>query len=155
MPGRRGLRVKSLFADIKTKLSNEEKSGRIDIAYRKIAGMHVVIELKRPNVQTSTAKLVAQIEKYRSGISKILTDIGTPDEQIEFVVAMGKHPKERENPSGKKVVRDLLESVGARYILYDELLHNAYQSYKDYMSKKKSVDYLGKVIKAIDDYAAE
>ena len=49
----------------------------------------------------------------------------------------------------------MLEAVGARYVMYDELLHNAYQSYKDYTMKKKTVDQLAKVIEAIEDYEAE
>jgi hypothetical protein len=147
--------VKKLFSDINTKLTADEKKGRVDIAYRKTAGKHVVIELKRPKIQTTASKLVAQIEKYRSGIRKILTDLGTPDEQIEFIVVLGKHPKECENPGGKKVVADMLVAVGARYVLYDELLHNADEAYKDYTSKKKSVDRLSGVIKAIDDYSAD
>ena len=41
-------RVGKLFQEVSAGLTQEEKLGRIDIRYRKTAGQHVIIELKRP-----------------------------------------------------------------------------------------------------------
>ena len=49
-------------------LSEEEKKGRVDIAYRTISGSHVIIELKRPTVSTPLGTLTKQVRKYRDGV---------------------------------------------------------------------------------------
>ena len=146
-------RVEKLFAEIEAKLDDEEKTARIDIGYRATAGKHVIIELKRPGVQTTVSKLTEQIEKYRSGLAKILEDLGTPHQPIEIVILLGKHPSEWNNPGGKKRVQDVLASYGARFVLYDELLHNAFEAYSDFEKKRRTIDRLQDVIKAIEDYA--
>ena len=55
---------------------------------------------------------------------------------------------------GKRIVKDTLKTLNARYVHYDELLDNAYAAYQDYTTKGKIVDRLGEVIQAIDDYDA-
>ena len=83
---------------------------------------------------------------------KILNDIGTPHESIEFICLLGKRPVEYSNEGGEKTVKDVLQTQNARYVHYDELLENAFEAYSDYTKKRKIIDRLDKVIKAIDDY---
>lgn len=147
-------RVDSLFAEIDAGLSEEEKAGRIDIKYRKTAGTHVIVELKRPERTVSLSELIAQIEKYRSGLAKIL-DKQRIDEPIEIICLLGKPPREYNNPNGKTIVKDSLAVLGARFVLYDELLANAYQSYSDYLKEKKASDRLAEVIQAIEDFTID
>ncbi len=147
--------VKKLFQEIEAGLSEEEKSARIDIAYRKTAGKHVIVELKRPSVRTRLHGLIEQIGKYRSGLKKILEDIGAPNEPIEVVLLLGKPPAEWDGPGGKQFVTDTLKPSDARFVLYDELLHNAYKAYGDYEKKRRDIGWLGDIIQAIEDYAPE
>ena len=65
----------------------------------------------------------------------------------------GKPPAEYSNEGGKQTVKNILEAQNARYVNYDELLQNASDAYRDYTKKKKVVDRLDEVIKAIDDYS--
>ena len=148
-------RVGTLFREVDTGLSDEEKNARLDIKYRKTAGKHVIIELKRPDRSVSVYELGRQIEKYRSGLTKVLEAAGTPHEPIEFVCIMGRPPSEWSNPNGQALVEDTLKVQNARYVNYDELLTNSYQAYSDYLRQAKVVKGLGKVIGAIDDYANE
>ena len=148
-------RVGTLFREVDTGLSDEEKNARLDIKYRKTAGKHVIIELKRPDRSVSVYELGRQIEKYRSGLTKVLEAAGTPHEPIEFVCLMGRPPSEWSNPNGQALVEDTLKVQNARYVNYDELLTNSYQAYSDYLRQAKVVKGLGKVIGAIDDYAKE
>ena len=148
-------RVGTLFREVDTGLSDEEKNARLDIKYRKTAGKHVIIELKRPDRSVSVYELGRQIEKYRSGLTKVLEAAGTPHEPIEFVCLMGRPPSEWSNPNGQALVEDTLKVQNARYVNYDELLTNSYQAYSDYLRQAKVVKGLGKVIGAIDDYANE
>ncbi len=143
--------VGKLFADVDAKLSAEEKASRIDIKYRKTAGTHVIIELKRPERRVDLPELTKQIEKYRSGLAKLLEDQGL-DEPIEIICLLGKRPSEWNNPGGKKLVAEALKPYGARVILYKEMLRNAYKSYEDYLNQKKTVDGLQDVIRAIEEF---
>ena len=148
-------RVGTLFREVDAGLSDEEKNARLDIKYRKTAGKHVIIELKRPDRSVSVYEFGRQIEKYRSGLTKVLEAAGTPHEPIEFVCLMGRPPSEWSNPNGQALVEDTLKVQNARYVNYDELLTNSYQAYSDYLRQAKVVKGLGKVIGAIDDYANE
>ena len=148
-------RVGTLFREVDAGLSDEEKNARLDIRYRKTAGKHVVIELKRPDRSVSVYELAGQIAKYRSGLMKILQAAGTPHEPFEFVCLMGKPPREWSDVDGQAQVEDTLKVQNARYVNYDELLENSYQAYSDYLRQAKVVKGLGKVIGAIDDYASE
>lgn len=148
-------RVGNLFDDVATKLSSKEKNARLDIKYRKTAGKHVIIELKKPGRSVSVYDLGKQIQKYRSGMLKILENLGTPHEPVEFVCLLGKPPIEWEDTDGKRTVEEVLGALNARYVNYDELLENSFQAYSDYLQHTKMLDHLGRVIGAIDDYAEE
>jgi len=148
-------RVEKLFAEIEAGLTQEERAARIDIKYRKTAGEHLVIELKRPARVVSVYELAAQIGKYRSGMKKVLAAMNRENEPVEFICLLGKHPREWAEPGGQELVTNLLKPLNARVVTYDELLDNAYQSYSDYMREKQSVDKLAEIIKAIEDYAPE
>ena len=148
-------RVGSLFESVDADLSEEERNARLDIKYRKTAGKHVIIELKRPGRLVSVYDLGKQIEKYRSGMRKILNDMGKPHEPVEFVCLLGRAPTEWANPDGQKIGENILAAQNARYVNYDELLENSFQAYSDYLKRARVVDRLGKVIGAIDNYAEE
>ena len=115
-------RVDKLFKKIDAGLTNEERQGRLDIQYRKTAGKHVIIELKRPERSVSVYELGQQIEKYRSGMMKILEKIKKSHEPVEFICLLGKPPREWSNPDGKRLVEDILNVQAARYVNYDELV---------------------------------
>ena len=146
-------RVGALFKEVDAELTDEERRGRLDIAYRKTAGQHVIIELKRPERPITTWEIHRQIGKYRSGILKLLEAQDTPNEPVEFVLLLGKEPQDWTNPRNKEVSLEGLKPYGARIVFYDQLLRDAYDAYDDYMKRRKAVDRLAKVMRAIDDYA--
>ena len=148
-------RVGSLFEDVGAKLSDEEKNARLDIKYRKTAGKHVIVELKRPDRSVSVYDLARQIEKYRSGMLKILESVGIRHEPIEFVCLLGKAPMEWGGPDGKRMVEETLDVLNARYVNYDELLENSFRAYSDYLCRSDVIDRIGGVIREIDDYTVE
>ena len=144
--------VGKLFDEIEAGLTEEEKRGRIDIGYQSTAGKHVIIELKRPEIRIALPAITAQIEKYRSGLAKLLESMGERP-AIEIVVLLGSHPREWDNPDGRRVVEDNLAAYGARHVLYKELLQHAYKAYQDYDRKRRDVDELQAIIREIEDYA--
>jgi Histidine kinase-, DNA gyrase B-, and HSP90-like ATPase len=145
--------VKSMFEAVTAKLTDEERLGRLDIGYRKAAGEHIIIELKRPDRIVGRSEMLEQSEKYLSGMKKLLEAQGTPHEPVEIVFVLGKEPKEWANPEGKERVAVQLKANGARIVFYNALLANAEKSYRDYLSQRKIVDTLASVIDAIDNYA--
>lgn len=145
-------RVEHMFDDVTAGLDDEERLGRLDIAYRKTAGAHVIIELKRPERVMRRAEMLEQSGKYFSGMSKLLVAQNLTHEPIEIVFVLGKPPREFAT-LGRDKVEQALASDNARIVFYDQLLHNAEKAYSDYLSKRKMVDTLSQVISAIDDYA--
>ena len=133
-------------------LSLEERRARIDIGYRTAAGAHVIIELKRASVRTSIYRLMEQITKYRDGAAKLIATTGYSDWPIEVICLMGQGPPEQDdNP---KRVREMLATVPARLVRYDELLGNSRRAYAKYLEQHKKIDRLYNIFDAIDDFAA-
>jgi hypothetical protein len=145
--------VKALFDAIEAELTEEERRGRLDIAYRKTAGQHVIIELKRPERVVTTSELIAQIDKYLTGMLRILAAQGASKESVAFVILLGVPPRDWSTDPGQERSRKALEPYGARIVFYEELLRNARQAYQDYLEKRVLVDKLDEVIRAIEDYA--
>ncbi len=146
--------VTKLLKGVEAKLTDEEKRARLDIAYRKTAGQHVIIELKRPDRRVVLSQIVGQLEKYTSGMLRIL-EAQNANEPIEIVLLLGKRPSEWSSPGGRERFDKTLATYNARIVFYDQLLKDAYSAYGDYLEKKEDVNDLAKVIAAIDDYAPE
>lgn len=89
--GRKEERILSAFKDIDASLTEEERSGRVDIRYQTIAGKHVIIELKRYKINYKYDKYDAarQIEKYIEALRKCLKDCGEDQPSIEAVLVVG------------------------------------------------------------------
>jgi hypothetical protein len=149
-------RVKKMFEGVDAQLTPDELKGRLDIAYRKTAGQHVVIELKRPErVVSVISELLPQVDKYRTGMQRLLDAQGASHEPVEIVVLLGKPPTEvRDGVTKDRAIRSL-EVQNARIVYYDEFLENAGKAYRDYFDKRKLVDKLAQVMAAIDDYAPD
>jgi hypothetical protein len=148
-------RVNAMVEKVTATLTDEERKGRLDIGYRKSAGQHVIVELKRPERVVTVSELIDQIGKYRSGMLRILEAQGTPHEPIEFVVLLGRRPREWADSDGQAPALNALKGYGARVVFYDELLSNAQKAYRDYFVQRELVDRLDQVIKGIDDYGRD
>ena len=147
-------RIDALFEEIDGELTEEEKLGRLDIGYRKSAGIHIIVELKRPERIVSLSETVKQIQKYFIGLSKVLAMQGS-NEPVEIVLLLGKSPAGWDSPGEKERFIDVLKPYNARIVFYDELLENAYRAYDDYIQRKGDYDRLQAVIQAIDDFQVE
>ena len=142
-------RVTTAFDKINEKLSNEERDGRIDIRYKKMAGQHVIIELKRPAIKMSDSDLVKQVNKYRTALQKQLNSLGTGDDSIEIVCIVGEELSEWTNPKERAMSKDMLSAKNIRIVLYPELINDALQSYKEFLQKKKEAGRICELIKNI------
>ena len=146
-------RMERLFQDIDASLTEEERLARIDIKYRRTAGQHVIIELKRPETRIATWQVIRQLDKYKAGMSKILEKQEPANQPVEFVLLLGRKPTDWSNKGGRERSEKMLRSFNARVVFYDKMLNDAYERYADYRKNRKRVSYLESVIEAIEDYA--
>lgn len=147
--------MKKLIDDITGTLSDDEKAARLDIGYRKSAGQHIIVELKRPERSVSTAELLTQVQKYLSGMDKLLRQQGHSSEMINIVILLGKEPTDWTSDENRTRSQEALLAYNSRVVFYEQLLHGARKAYQDYMTNRKMVDKLDEIIKAIEDYAPE
>lgn len=142
--------VKKAFDTINAKLSREEKSGRLDIKYKNPSGKHVIVELKRADRRLSTEELLGQTRKYRNALKKILHQAGKGHEPVEVVCIVGKELKDWEDETSRKESEDTLKPTDTRVVLYQELIENAYLSYRAFLEKKVEAGRVLELIKSID-----
>ncbi|MEU8631433.1 ATP-binding protein [Amycolatopsis sp. NPDC048633] len=139
------------FIDIVDDLSEEEKASRVDIKYKRVAGSHVIVELKRHSVKTTTLKLYEQIDKYRTALVAQLSKQGKGDESVECVCVLGEDPADWKRINGRQISEDTLKPINARIVMYEELLINAYESYKSYLDTEEKTSTLRKVLASLTE----
>jgi hypothetical protein len=135
------------FKGVDAQLTKDEKKGRIDIKYRTAAGKHIVIELKKYDRKVDINDLVRQIRKYRTALNKCLKS-KLPNEQhnVELICVLGCPP---EPFSEDKENREQLKVVDARYITYDELIHQTRDSYREFIEAQKEITRIQALISSI------
>ncbi|MFN7611348.1 MAG: ATP-binding protein, partial [bacterium] len=106
-------------------LTEKERLGRVDIAYRTQAGKHVIVELKKVGRKMGLLELVEQGQTYVDKLKKILREqnVTTPD--IEVVFVLGKAvDEESTNPERLKASMASI-APGSRIVHYDTLIRGA------------------------------
>ena len=138
------------FGEIDASLTDDEKAGRIDIRYRTAAGEHIIVELKKYGRTVETDKLFVQVRKYRDALKKCL-DTKFPGEVnlIECIIIIGS-PPEPHDPEHARENIDVLARIGARYVLYDELIANAQSSYAEYLALQRRESDLFDIMERFD-----
>lgn len=142
--------VRADFERISEKLSQEERDGRIDIRYKKTSGKHVIVELKRASVRTSSWVLGGQVQKYMDALRK-QADEHNETGPIEAVCLVGHLPSDW---TGQGRERELSMSVsGIRVMTYRSLINDAEKSYDEYLRKAKDRGRIQSLLDAIDESA--
>ena len=145
--------VKQEFDKIDAKLSKEEKRGRIDIRYKTAAGKHIIIELKKGDRTVTATALIDQLRKYRNALAKCLaTKFPEEPANIEMIAILGSPPRPVENDQEN---RNLLATIQARYITYDQLVLEAERSYAEYLEKDEKISELIEIVNGLDADFAE
>lgn len=126
-------------------LTEKERLGRVDIAYRTTAGKHVIVELKRAGRKMKLIELVEQGQKYVDALKKILMAQGDATTNMEVVFVVGKPlEEESDNPDRVKKMMDSV-SPGSRIVHYDGLIRGALESYDSYLKASEAADNIGKL----------
>ena len=143
--------VTTTFEKISDQLTPEEKQGRLDIRYKKTSGKHVIIELKRGSVRTSTGTLIDQVDKYISALEKQLNEANESG-SIEAVCLVGKELSDWENPKRRQSSERSLEGKSIRVITYQQLIRDAETSYQQYLEKKEDKGRIKKILDEIETF---
>ena len=136
--------VKTEFDKIEVELSPEESKGRVDIKYKTTSGKHVIIELKRASERLNEHELTGQVEKYKSALKKCL-DATRKHGPIEVVCIVGKPLKQWDDD--REESEKAMAARNIRVILYQELIENAYQNYKEFVDNNQGAGRLYRLIK--------
>lgn len=136
------------FKDLESNLSEEERTGRLDIRYRNTSGVHVIVELKRyqPTYKVDVYDLHRQIDKYHNALKKCLKAIGRENEPITAICIIGEGVLPPE--MSLEEANNKLAGSG-RIITYDMLIHNALESYSEYLEREAKVGKLRALIDQI------
>lgn len=130
-------------------MTEKERLGRVDIAYRTHAGKHVIVELKKVGRKMGLLELVEQGQTYVDKLRKILREqnLTTPD--IEVVFVLGKAVDEETNNPDR--LKSSMESIasGSRIVHYDTLIRGAQEAYSSYIDQTKTLDKLEKIVDRI------
>jgi hypothetical protein len=140
--------VRTAFDPIDAGLSDDEKYGRFDIKYKMTSGKHVIIELKRADRELSQFELLEQVEKYGEALRKLAQAIGK-NEPVEIVCIVGKPLTQWENPEQQERSKQMLASQNIRVVLYQELIEDAYRSYRAFLDKHEEAGSVYELIKNI------
>lgn len=137
------------------KLNSVEKTGRIDIKYRKSSGVHIIVELKKYERKVKLDELQAQGKKYRAAMFKLATQDGEASPRVEIVFVLGQ-PVEDDFSAGLPAnhVDTVLETFKGRVTFYDSLIKNALTEYEDYLKANAESDRIEQVLNGISESAS-
>lgn len=132
------------FGKIET-LTEDELKGRLDIRYKKSAGSHVIIELKRFFRPVTASELYEQAKKYKNALAKCLTKQNELTPNIEIIFLLGDKPKE-DNPGE---TAQLFQLINARFLTYKQIVHSAMMTYSDYLEQNKEAGTIREIISSL------
>lgn len=123
-------------------LSQAEKDARLDIGYKKTAGKHVVVELKRVDRIVSLGELMQQVSKYSDALTKVLSQSEKDKFSYEIVCVLGRYVDNNSSEAHRQRVADSLKPWNARVVYYTELIENSCKSYDAYLRENSKAQPL-------------
>lgn len=130
-------------------LTEKERLGRVDIAYRTNAGKHIIVELKKAGRKMKLLELQEQGQTYVDKLRKILLAKEENAPNIEVVFVVGK-PLDDEKDNPERVKNSMAAiSPGSRIVHYDSLIAGAQTAYSGYLKKSRKLDRLENIVDRI------
>lgn len=147
--------MKKEFSEISSGLTKKEANSRLDIRYQKTTGQHVIVELKRAEVVTTTSALAEQIGKYRHALVRWLRHNNRENESFSIVCVVGKPPRDWAQEDGRDISNKMMAQMNARIVLYSELLAGAREAYNEYLSKTDEISKIRNLVDAVASRAQD
>lgn len=133
---------------------NPEKTLRIDIRYRRVAGAHVVLELKRASRRLHKTDIERQLVDYMNSVEELLKeDSEAIHSPIEGICIVGKLPIGwKEDPEKRRKEEESLRSVGIRVLTYSRLIKDAKSAYTKFLDATRKTKELTGLLENIRSY---
>lgn len=136
-------RVTTEFA--KVKLPKALKQGRLDIRYRSSGGIHIIVELKKPDVRVDAYELLRQVTKYRNALKLCLREVeGVQDPNIQCVCLVGRLPTLGPEEDGA------LLAGGTKIRTYDSVISDSCKRFADYIEAEKKFGRIQEILAKLD-----
>jgi hypothetical protein len=127
------------------------KAGRIDIAYRIVSGIHVIVELKRATVTLSFDELHNQVKKYIAAFKAAKKLQNDPDARCEVRVILGKEVAGWKGDKDlEREERNMLAQKSVQVCYYDQLTAAARKAYSEYIEKQNKVSKIREILSEIE-----
>lgn len=148
--GTENAQMEEVIQLVSEKESDKIKQGRIDIHYRQTAKKHLIIELKKADVITTTPQIIEQLSKYENALRHQLKQLNEEHEEIECIFICGKLPSSWNDTTNKTREQKALKEMNIRVLTYDKLIEQSYNAYKEYMDRDQDNGRILKILKEID-----
>lgn len=143
-----------LSDELKQACPDNNTGARLDIAYKNIAGKHIIIEMKKedPSYKIDIYDLIKQGSKYIDATKqwylnkRSYTDIFGIE--VYFLVGTSVKNKIYQN-TDKERVNGLLRESKAVLLTYDELITRSRNAYSEYLQKQNEIQKIKELIDSI------
>jgi hypothetical protein len=138
--------LKTEYKEFADGLDEEKSKGRIDIRYRRNAGEHIIVELKRSKRVISIGELMDQGEKYRTALIECVQkayNLPTPP-HVELVFVLGEKVR-----ADAEVVQKSLSALNARVMYYQEMIRDSEAAYAAFLERTEKADAIDAVVKSL------
>lgn len=127
----------------------KDRLGRFDIAYKTIAGQHVIVELKRSGRKMKLLELVAQGQFYVDAVKAAARAAGEENPDVIVVFAVGSPIEEQKSDPSR--YRAMMQSVspGSRAVQYESLIQGALRQYQEYLDVAHDLDKLDAIVRRL------
>lgn len=127
------------------------QAGRVDIAYRIVSGIHVIVELKRATVTVTFSQLHEQVKKYIAAFKAAKKRQNDPDAKCEVRVILGKDVAGWKGDKDlERDERNMLAQKNVQVCYYDQLTAAARKSYSEYIEKQSKVSKIREILSDIE-----
>ena len=129
---------------------------RTDIRYRRVAGGHVIVELKRGSRRLAKTAIEEQLRRYmnaaRTELRKSPKQAPLP---IDGICILGELPRGWDDPEDRRRDEASLQLVGIRVLTYAELIENAESAYRKFVAATGATGRLTELIEQIRKYESD
>ena len=134
----------------------KELTLRTDIRYRRVAGAHVVLELKRGSRQLTKTEIEAQLTRYMRAVdSELKKDPEQVALPMEGICLVGRLPQGWEDMNERRLDEESLRPRRIRVMTYMELINNAESAYAKFLEATVNTAKLNALLDRIRKYTPE
>ncbi len=135
---------------------DETVNFRTDIRYRRVAGGHVILELKRASRRLAKTEIEEQLRKYMRAVeAEIKKDPNEAAFPLEGVCLVGELPGGWDDAVVRRDEEASLRTLRIRVLTYSQLINNAESAYRKFLAARGPTEKLSQLIVRIRNHGAD